>query len=93
MVRSTPLLRKRIEHKRTARFTRFQSDLYGGRLAPSWRRPRGITQFNIQVSITEWEEDSEVINPCQKSVMETIKKLDSIYQMALKNSSFTIPEI
>ena len=41
MVRSTPLLRKRIEHKRTARFTRFQSDLYGGRLAPSWRRPRG----------------------------------------------------
>ncbi len=41
MVRSTPLLRKRIEHKRTARFTRFQSDLYGGRLAASWRRPRG----------------------------------------------------
>jgi len=45
MVRSTPLLRKRIEHKRTARFTRFQSDLYGGRLAASWRRPRGIDPF------------------------------------------------
>lgn len=41
MVRSTPLLRKRIEKKRTLRFTRFQSDLYGGRLAASWRRPRG----------------------------------------------------
>jgi len=52
MVRSTPLLKKRIEHKRTARFTRFQSDLYGGRLAPSWRRPRGRNYF-IQVSTTE----------------------------------------
>ena len=41
MVRSTPLLRKTIQHKRTARFTRFQSDLYAGRLAASWRRPRG----------------------------------------------------
>ena len=46
MVRSTPLLRKRIQHKRTARFTRFQSDLYGGRLAPSWRRPRGKWSLN-----------------------------------------------
>jgi len=53
MVRSTPLLRKKIEHKRTARFTRFQSDLYGGRLAASWRRPRGIASFDFQVSITE----------------------------------------
>jgi len=53
MVRSTPILRKKIEHKRTARFTRFQSDLYGGRLAASWRRPRGILVLNIQVSITE----------------------------------------
>lgn len=53
MVRSTPLLRKRIEHKRTARFTRFQSDLYGGRLAPSWRRPRGRDSFIRKVSITE----------------------------------------
>jgi ribosomal protein L32E len=53
MVRSTPLLRKKIEHKRTARFTRFQSDLYGGRLAASWRRPRGIDSLIIQVSITE----------------------------------------
>jgi ribosomal protein L32E len=52
MVRSTPLLRKRIDHKRTARFTRFQSDLYGGRLAASWRRPRGNSSL-IQVSTTE----------------------------------------
>ena len=42
MVKATPLLRKRIEKKRTLKFTRFQSDLYGGRLAESWRRPRGI---------------------------------------------------
>lgn len=42
MVKSTPLLRKRIVKKRTLKFTRFQSDLYGGRLAESWRRPRGI---------------------------------------------------
>lgn len=41
MVISTPLLRKRIVKKRTLKFTRFQSDLYGGRLAESWRRPRG----------------------------------------------------
>ena len=41
MVKATPLLRKRIEKKRTLKFTRFQSDLYGGRLAESWRRPRG----------------------------------------------------
>ena len=53
MVRSTPLLRKKIEHKRTARFTRFQSDLYGGRLAASWRRPRGTNKNLLQVSITE----------------------------------------
>ena len=53
MVRSTPLLRKKIEHKRTARFTRFQSDLYGGRLAASWRRPRGTNPILLQVSITE----------------------------------------
>ena len=53
MVRSTPLLRKRIEKKRTARFSRFQSDLYGGRLAASWRRPRGISIHLSQVLITE----------------------------------------
>ena len=41
MVKSTPLLKKRIVKKRTLKFTRFQSDLYGGRLAESWRRPRG----------------------------------------------------
>ena len=42
MVKSTPLLRKRIVKKRTARFARFQSDLYAGRVAPSWRRAHGI---------------------------------------------------
>ena len=53
MAKSTPLLRKRIEKKRTARFSRFQSDLYGGRLAASWRRPRGIYIFYFQVLIIE----------------------------------------
>lgn len=42
MVKATPLLRKRIIKKRTHKFARFQSDLYGGRLAPSWRRAHGI---------------------------------------------------
>ena len=42
MVKSTPLLRKRIVKKRTAKFNRFQSDLYAGRVAPSWRRAHGI---------------------------------------------------
>ena len=49
MVKSTPLLRKRIVKKRTLKFTRFQSDLYGGRLAPSWRRAHGIIHLS-QVS-------------------------------------------
>jgi ribosomal protein L32E len=53
MVKSTPLLRKRIVKKRTLKFTRFQSDLYGGRLEESWRRPRGIENFIIKVLITE----------------------------------------
>ena len=52
MVKSTPLLRKRIVKKRTLKFTRFQSDLYAGRLAPSWRRARGNGEA-IQESITE----------------------------------------
>lgn len=52
MVKSTPLLRKRIVKKRTLKFTRFQSDLYGGRLAESWRRPRGSLVIT-QVSTTE----------------------------------------
>ena len=42
MVKATPLLRKRIVKKRTQKFARFQSDLYAGRLAPSWRRAHGI---------------------------------------------------
>ena len=52
MVKSTPLLKKRIVKKRTLKFTRFQSDLYGGRLHESWRRSHGILSM-IQVSITE----------------------------------------
>lgn len=48
MVKSTPLLRKRIVKKRTLKFTRFQSDLYGGRLAESWRRPRGTLINNTR---------------------------------------------
>ena len=36
-----PLLKKKIVHKRTKKFTRFASDLYA-RLSPSYRHPRGI---------------------------------------------------
>jgi large subunit ribosomal protein L32e len=36
-----PIQRKRSVHKRTARFTRFASDMYD-RLKSHWRRPRGI---------------------------------------------------
>ena len=52
MVKSTPLLRKRIVKKRTNQFVRFQSDLYGGRVATSWRRPHGTNEVT-QVSTTE----------------------------------------
>lgn len=51
MVKSTPLLRKRIVKKRTAKFNRFQSDLYAGRVAPSWRRAHGKSAL-IQVLTT-----------------------------------------
>jgi len=37
-----PLRHKRIVHKKTTRFTRFEHEDYPGKLAPSWRRPRGI---------------------------------------------------
>lgn len=36
-----PIQQKKSHHKRTAKFTRFASDLYD-RLSPSWRKPRGI---------------------------------------------------
>lgn len=36
-----PILKTKIVHKRTKRFTRFASDLLD-RLSPSYRRPRGI---------------------------------------------------
>ncbi|CAD8150344.1 unnamed protein product [Paramecium pentaurelia] len=36
------LAHKRIVHKRTKRFVRFESEDYPHKLKPSWRRPRGI---------------------------------------------------
>lgn len=84
MVISTPLLRKRIVKKRTLKFTRFQSDLYGGRLAESWRRPRGMIHL-IQASTTEWEEDLEVTRKCLKLVMVQMLELNIICPMVWRN--------
>ncbi|CAK67409.1 unnamed protein product (macronuclear) [Paramecium tetraurelia] len=36
------LAHKKIVHKRTKRFIRFESEDYPHKLRPSWRRPRGI---------------------------------------------------
>ncbi|CAD8143671.1 unnamed protein product [Paramecium octaurelia] len=36
------LAHKKIVHKRTKRFVRFESEDYPHKLRPSWRRPRGI---------------------------------------------------
>lgn len=36
------LTHKKIVHKRTKRFVRFESEDYPHKLKPSWRRPRGI---------------------------------------------------
>ncbi|KAM3136369.1 60S ribosomal protein L32 [Paramecium bursaria] len=36
------LAHKKILHKRTKRFVRFESEDYPHKLKPSWRRPRGI---------------------------------------------------
>ncbi|CAD8058468.1 unnamed protein product [Paramecium sonneborni] len=36
------LAHKKIVHKRTKRFVRFESEDYPHKLKPSWRRPRGI---------------------------------------------------
>ncbi len=69
MVKSTPLLKKRIVKKRTLKFTRFQSDLYGGRLAESWRRPRGIFT-SIQALTTACVADSEETKKCLKLDMD-----------------------
>lgn len=80
MVKSTPLLRKRIVKKRTLKFTRFQSDLYGGRLAESWRRPRG-TDTLTQASTTECDEDSEETRRCPKWVTDQITKPSIIFPM------------
>jgi large subunit ribosomal protein L32e len=35
---------KKIVHKRTKRFVRFESEDYPGKLRASWRRPRGINE-------------------------------------------------
>jgi len=37
-----PQVHKKILKKRINRFVRFESDCYPGKLAESWRRPRGI---------------------------------------------------
>ncbi|KYR01989.1 S60 ribosomal protein L32 [Tieghemostelium lacteum] len=37
----SPVVRSKIVKKRTAKFARFQSDLFK-RVKPSWRKPRGI---------------------------------------------------
>src|SRR5688500_287288 len=36
------LRHKKIVHKKTTRFTKFEYEDYPGKLRPSWRRPRGI---------------------------------------------------
>lgn len=84
MVKSTPLLRKRIVKKRTLKFTRFQSDLYGGRLAESWRRPRGIFKL-IKALIIACDEDLEVTKKCLKLDMVLIEQQSTIFLMDLKN--------
>ena len=38
--------------KRTKRFARFEHEDYAHKLAPNWRRPRGISSL-IQALITE----------------------------------------
>jgi len=92
MVKSTPLLKKRIVKKRTLKFTRFQSDLYGGRLAESWRRPRG-TPITTQALITAWEEDSEVTKKCPKSDMDQTTPPSITSPTDLKNSLSTTTAI
>jgi len=92
MVKSTPLLKKRIVKKRTLKFTRFQSDLYGGRLAESWRRPRGNCA-PIQALITACVEDSEAIRKCPKSDTAQITPPNTTSLMALKNSLSIMPRI
>lgn len=68
------LRHKKIVHKRTNRFHRFESEDYTHRLAFSWRRPRGNPQTLIddQVSITECVVDSPVTDPCPRAVSELI---------------------
>ena len=36
------LRHKKVVHKRTAKFVRFESEDFAHKLKPSWRRPRGI---------------------------------------------------
>jgi hypothetical protein len=92
MVKSTPLLRKRIVKKRTLKFTRFQSDLYGGRLAESWRRPRGTAALT-QALITACVEDLEATRKCPKSVTVQTTPPSSSFPTVLKNSQSTTSKI
>jgi ribosomal protein L32E len=84
MVKSTPLLKKRIVKKRTLKFTRFQSDLYGGRLAESWRRPRGNSTI-IQALIIACVEDLEATRKCPKSDMDQTIQPSTFCPTVLKN--------
>lgn len=92
MVKSTPLLKKRIVKKRTLKFTRFQSDLYGGRLAESWRRPRG-NSIVIQALITACVEDSEETRRCPKSDTDQITLPSTSFPTDSKNSLSTTSKI
>ena len=42
------LRHKKVVHKRTAKFVRFESEDFAHKLKPSWRRPRGILFILIQ---------------------------------------------
>ena len=91
MVKSTPLLRKRIVKKRTLKFTRFQSDLYGGRLAESWRRPRG-TPLSTQVSTTACVVASEATRRCPRSDTAPTMPPSSSFLTDSRSSSSTTPQ-
>ncbi len=45
------LRHKKIIHKRTNRFTRFESEDFPHKLKPSWRRPRGDNFFSLKMKI------------------------------------------
>jgi hypothetical protein len=65
---------KKISHKRTKKFVRFESEDYVHKLAPSWRRPRGCSFLLCKVSITESEDDSEETDLCPRAVTELTRR-------------------